>query len=154
LHYRQPDPERVQRIVALVEEIEDALDSGQDTSLLFAKLAQDTGHQLTAEEIQSYPGAIDLETFARQLACRPPRRIPDIQRDELVSIVQHIHDAVAGDEAELLYYMELFDAQVTLPSASSLVFHPPQGSRIPPSSWNPTAAEVVEIALRHKPIAL
>jgi hypothetical protein len=155
LQYQPPTPETVQRIAALVAAIESCIESGVDASDSLASLQSTTGRQLTVDDIESYPGAYSLTDFARQLACRPPRRTPGIERAEIICIAQHIIDAVGGtDEAELLYYMELFDAQVPLPHASDLVFHPPASYAGMPSDWSPTAQEVVDLAMQYKPIAL
>ena len=88
-----------------------------------------------------------------EIAATPePKKVADLSRAELVDIVHRIKAAQA--ESEQQYYMALFDAQVTLPAASLLLFHPPAKSRVPPNRWNPTPQEVVDLALAHTPIAL
>jgi hypothetical protein len=155
LLYKRPDTDRLAQVAALVGQIEDATDARRDTESLVAHLRELTGRDLSLQDVRSYPGAYSLDTFVAQIAMPPPRRVVGLSRFELVGIAQCILNEVGdGDEAALIYYMELFDAQVSLPGASSLAFHPPADYKGPVSTWSPTADDVVDIALRHKPIAL
>ncbi|MFG3496856.1 hypothetical protein [Streptomyces sp. NPDC047928] len=103
-----------------------------------------TGHDYTAYAFTHYWRGRDLEDFARG-AARPARpRVADITRDELVEIVRRI---LAGDP-EIDYYLVLLQANVLHPAVTGLIFHPPDGLQ------NAAAEEIVDEALKYRPIAL
>jgi hypothetical protein len=154
LQYSLPSPHTVANLRQMVLLVEQATESA-DALPALKRLNAATGRELTLEDVLSYPSAYSLDTFVRLIAFAPPRRVANLQVAELVAIAQKIIDSAGGDdEAETAYYMALFDAQVTLPGASALIFHPPDDYDGPISDWQPSAEEVVELALRHRPIAL
>ena len=154
LQYTPPPPDVVMNLRRLVQLVEEAAESADPQGAL-KELNLVTGRELRLEDVLSYHSAYSLDTFVRLIAFAPPRRVASLDVSELVAIAQRIIDSVGGeDEAETAYYMALFDAQVTLPGASALLFHPPDEYDGPISDWQPTAEEVVELARRHRPIAL
>ncbi|MDC2958007.1 bacteriocin immunity protein [Streptomyces gilvifuscus] len=103
-----------------------------------------TGHDYTDLEFAEYYGSRSLEEFARE-AARPARPvIADITREELVEIVRRL--LMATPESD--YYLRLFEANVSHPRVSDLVFHPSDALK------NASAEQIVDEALRYRPIAL
>jgi len=103
-----------------------------------------TGHDYAALDFAEYEGSRDLTDVALE-AARPARpRIADVTTDELVEIVRRI---MAGDP-ESDYYLRLLKANVTHPRVGDLIFHPPAELR------DASAEQIVEEALRYRPIAL
>ncbi len=103
-----------------------------------------TGHDYVALNFAEYDGSRSLSEFALE-AARPARpRIANITTDELVEIGRRI---LAGDP-ESDYYLRLLDANVSHPRVSGLIFHPPAELR------DASAEEIVDAALKYRPIAL
>ncbi|MFI8458138.1 hypothetical protein [Kitasatospora sp. NPDC085464] len=103
-----------------------------------------TGHDYTALDFAEYEGGRGLVAFATE-AARPARpRIADITRDELVEIVDRLLTA----DPESDHYLRLLEANVTHPRVGDLIFHPPAELR------DASAAQIVDEALRYRPIAL
>lgn len=71
------------------------------------------------------------------------KQINDLSREELEDIVRRAMD-VASWDAE--YYMELFDKNVPMTSASNLIFNPPEqySGNIP--DYDPSPEDIVELA--------
>ncbi|MEQ4725362.1 bacteriocin immunity protein [Nonomuraea sp. B19D2] len=92
----------------------------------------------------SFPLTQDLEELARD-AARPERpKVSDITREELAEIVRRIMEANPDSD----YYLRLLEANVLHPRVSDLIFWPPEELQ------DATAEEIVEAALRYRPIAL
>jgi hypothetical protein len=103
-----------------------------------------TSHDYVAFDFAHYHGSSSAEEFAKE-AARPARpRVADITRDELVEIVRRV--LVASPETD--YYLRLLEANVLHPAVSGLIFHPPEDLR------DASAEEIVDEALRYRPIAL
>ncbi|MEQ4715809.1 bacteriocin immunity protein [Nonomuraea sp. B19D2] len=85
-----------------------------------------------------------LEGIARNAARPVPAKVPDTTRAELAEIVRRI---VAADP-ESDYYLALLEANVPHPEVSDLIFWPPEKLR------DATPEEIVDTALRHRPIPL
>ncbi|MFD3525126.1 hypothetical protein [Streptomyces sp. NPDC058653] len=103
-----------------------------------------TGHECAPLDFAEYDGGRDLVEFALETA-RPARsQIADITMDELVEIVRRL---LAGDP-ESDFFLRLLDANVSHPGVSDLIFRPPAALR------DASAEEIVEEALRYRPIAL
>lgn len=103
-----------------------------------------TGHDYVAHDFAHYGGSRSVADFARE-AARPARpRVADITRDELVEIVRGV--LTASPESD--YYLLLLEANVLHPRISDLIFYPPEGLQ------DASAEEIVDEALRYRPIAL
>nr|QIZ02215.1 hypothetical protein HEP87_49750 [Streptomyces sp. S1D4-11] len=103
-----------------------------------------TGHDYVAFDFAHYHGSSSVEEFAKE-AARPARpRVADITRDELVEIVRRV--LVASPETD--YYLRLLEANVLHPGVSGLIFHPLEDQQ------DASAEEIVDEALRYRPIAL
>ncbi|WP_351234572.1 hypothetical protein [Streptomyces sp. NPDC002133] len=103
-----------------------------------------TGHDYVAFDFAHYHGSRSVEEFAKE-AARPARpRVADITRDDLVEIVRRI--LAASSESD--YYLCLLEANVLHPGVSGLIFHPPEDLQ------DASAEEIVDEALRYRPIAL
>ncbi|MGW2770823.1 hypothetical protein [Streptomyces sp. NPDC001275] len=103
-----------------------------------------TGHDYVALDFTEYDGSRSLGEFALE-AARPARpRIADVTTDELVEIVRRI--LACGLESD--YYLRLLEANVSHPRVSGLIFHSSAELR------DASAEQIVEEALRYRPIAL
>ncbi|GAA0318347.1 hypothetical protein GCM10010302_66760 [Streptomyces polychromogenes] len=128
----------VERIVELLETCPEA--AGGAITAFNAM----TGHDYRALDFAEYDGSRSLEEFARE-AARPARPVvADITRDELVEIVRRLLTASAESD----YYLRLLQANVSHPRVSDLVFHPSGSLR------DPSAEQIVDMALAYRPIAL
>jgi hypothetical protein len=152
LRYQPPEPRRMAQLSHLLTDIEGQLEQGGNAAAAITRFNALTGRDYVAWDFQTYYSYTSTEGFLASAAVPAPKRVPDLARAELLAILRSIR--ASKSEAEQAYYMELFDAQVTLPSASLLLFHPPKGASVDPGKWNPSEEEVVDLALAHKPIAL
>ncbi|MFE7245631.1 hypothetical protein [Streptomyces sp. NPDC057582] len=101
-----------------------------------------TGHDYVALDFAEYDGSRSLEEFAREAARLARPVVADITRDELVEIVRRLLTA----SPESAYYLRLLEANVSHPRVSDLVFHP--------SDKGASAEQIVDEALKYRPIAL
>lgn len=103
-----------------------------------------TGHEYGACDFAGYAGSRSSEEFARE-AARPARPvIADISRGELVEIVRRL--LMASPESD--YYLRLLEANLSHPRVSDLVFHSLHALQ------DASAEQIVDEALKHRPIAL
>lgn len=149
----------IKELEDLVGQIEQALElDPKRAEQLIATFNERTRREYTAFEFQHYSAAVDLEEFVAE-AAQPTRpvRIPDITREELDEIVrrftpsENMLEGISGSgEVELManmsFYQQLFDAQFDMPSASNLLYHPPDDWEGDVAEWNPTPAQIIEIA--------
>jgi hypothetical protein len=109
------------------------------------------GHDLhRLNDIASHCDVSILGANYRPAALPAARIVPDITRDELIEIVRL---AMTVDPQDARYYCDLFDKNVPMPGASSLIYWPedtkdwyrrhPDGSM---SDYNPTPEEIVDKA--------
>ncbi len=121
-----PPAVTLDRIAVLVTEIE------QITELIFhgkrdmaaaaiAAFNANTGHTYSTIDFAEYHGWRSLHDFAEEAAWPAWPKVFDITPDELAEIVHRIRSA--GPDTD--YYLRLFQANVTDPNASDLIFHPP-----------------------------
>ncbi|MFB6441697.1 hypothetical protein ACFCVY_33815 [Streptomyces sp. NPDC056411] len=103
-----------------------------------------TGHAYVALDFAGYYGSRTVAEFAREAARPACPRIADITRDELIEIVSRL--LVSFPESN--HYLRLLEANVPHPRVSDLVFHPLSDFQ------DASAEEIVEEALRYRPIAL
>ncbi|MEV4331920.1 hypothetical protein AB0K02_15530 [Streptomyces sp. NPDC049597] len=141
-----PPPVSPQRLEELCREIDRisrlVTDRATDADEAIRTFNAVTGHDYTAHTFTWYWESRDLEDVARE-AARPARpRVADITRDELVEIVRRI---LAGDP-ETDYYLVLLEANVLHPRVTGLIFHPQDD--------NASAEEIIDEALKYRPIAL
>jgi hypothetical protein len=138
-----------------IREIEAVLAQGQDADDLIQKFNDFTGHQYDEYTFRNYWRSIDLDDFVQQASRLPPRRVENITREELIEIVRW----AMSDDPDNEFYRELFDANVIMPAASSLIYYPVDyepttltwsGGSI--NDYDPTPEEIVEIALSYRPI--
>jgi hypothetical protein len=150
LHYRLPELSRLARLRDLLIRIESlpANAEGDDIELFRAL----SGKPYTLDDIRSYNSSMTAEDFLLIAAQPAPVRFHGLSRDELADIVRRAMNS--GTEAETQYYLALFDAQVEMPTASALIYQPPDDWHGDVSDWDPTPHEVVDLALSYRPIAL
>ncbi|GGM41069.1 hypothetical protein ACFFX1_18245 [Dactylosporangium sucinum] len=139
-------PERVDALCAAIEAVEELLDRG-DTGAAEAAIAAfnaGTGHDYTAYHFRTYAGSRDVEDFALE-AARPARpKVAGVTRDELAEVVRRVR--AGGPDTD--YYVLLLTTNVLYPGVVDLIFHPPA------ELADASAAEIVDVALRYRPIAL
>lgn len=103
-----------------------------------------TGHAYEGSDFAEYRGARSLEEFAAEAARPAHPRVPDVTATELAEVVRRIQDA----DEETDHYVRVLRANVPHPAPTDLIFWPPPGLE------EATAEEIVDAALRHRPIAL
>lgn len=144
--------ERLAAVHARVATIRDLLDRGDPRATAeIAALNDDTGHEYTAGDLRDHCGAPELDELAAAAAAPPVRRVPaasGVTRDELVEIVRRI---LAADR-HTGFYVALFEANVVMPGASGLIFHPPP--HLADADADADAEQIVDAALAYRPIAL
>ena len=74
-----------------------------------------------------------------------------LTRDELIALVERIMRVNTADESEEDRLIDLFEESVVHPAASDLIFHPAEFFG---EGHEPSAEEVVDAALAHRPIEL
>ena len=131
-------------LVALALMLEGAPDAGQAASAI-ADFNAMTGHAYVAHSFAEYYESRNLEDFALEAARPAWPRVPGITLDELVEVTQRILDAPASPDCP--YYLLILEANVPHPAVTGLIFWPAAGTE-------PTAAEIIDEALSHRPIAL
>lgn len=135
--------QQLDELSAEIDRIADLVaDRSEDAEEAIRAFNAMTGHDYVAYDFAEYWGSRSAEEFARE-AARPARpRVADVTRVELVEIVSRL---LAGDP-ESDYYLRVLEANVMHPRVSDLVFHP--------SDDDASAEEIVDEALRYRPIAL
>lgn len=138
--------DRIAALAAEIQRIAELVFNGQrDTAAAaIAAFNADTGHTYSTIDFAEYHGWRSLDDFAKEAARPAWLRVFDIMPDELAEIVRRIRSA--GPDTD--YYLRLFQANVTDPNASDLIFHPPAHLE------NASTEEIVSAALAHRPIAL
>jgi hypothetical protein len=147
-----PPPVTPERTAALSREIERICalldrrspDSGQAASAIAAFNAM-TGHAYTAYDFAGYHASRNLEDFALEAARPAWPRVPDITRDELAEVTRRILDDPASTDCP--YYLLILQANVPHPAIGNLIFWPAAGTQ-------PTAEEIIDEVLSHRPIPL
>ena len=150
LRYRPPNPELVKQLRNLLNRFEELSSSSGDTQSVVNAINQLSGAELGHYALENYWRSTSMESFLDQAAQTRPRSVPDIRREELIEIVELWLQA--SSEPESNYYEALFDAQVTFPGGLMGAFQVPTG--VAAESWDPSPAEVVDIARAHVPIRL
>ncbi|MFG3120361.1 hypothetical protein ACGF4C_39150 [Streptomyces sp. NPDC048197] len=128
----------VERIADLLEACPEVADEA------IAAFNAMTGHDYEALDFAECYGSRSLEEFAREAARPACPVVADITQDELVEIVRRL--LMAAPESD--YYLRLLEANVSHPRVSDLVFHPSDALK------NASAEQIVDEALKHRPIAL
>jgi hypothetical protein len=151
LSYPTLDESVVESLKTLVTKIEDALEAKDEVALEMMQSFNDkTERNYDEYTFRSYYGSVSLDQFVRDALAKPEPGGVDVTREELIEIVRRAMPGQPGFSFEReAFYMELFDALVSYPSASGLITHPPDDR--PEADWDPTPEEVVEIALDHEP---
>ena len=110
-----------------------------------------TGRDYDYQWFKSFRDTVTLDEFIME-ACQPlPKRHADITREELIEIVRRaLPGDVSFDSENAAFYVELFEANVNMRNAGDLLYFPPiwENQQV---DWNPTAAEIVDIALSFLP---
>ncbi len=145
------EPARIATIAAAVERIAGLMEAGAPYEAELAALNEDTGTGVTEHDIHTYDNWGSAEAFAHLLVRPSYPRVPDITRDELIEIARRLMAGLGpqSDDPDADWYALLFDTNLTMPSASSLIFDPP-GELGP----GPSAERIVDTALSYRPIAL
>jgi len=146
-----PNDSKVQKLISLARSVEVAIDNGKSCDNLLAEISLVSECNLYDKDYFSnlYKHS-SVEEFAAQAAYSPPKKIPNISRNDLVEILELAQDNLVDPSLE--YYLKLFDANVVMPGASNLLFHLPEDW--PYSSDDPTADEIVDYVLSYKIISL
>jgi hypothetical protein len=147
---KPPSQEHVDRVREAVNDILLGLDRGEDIGERIKFLTGLTGRRYIPTDFEEIEARMDEEDFVLEAALPAARIVPGITRDELIEIVRL---AMTAGPLDALYYCDLFDKNVPMPGASSLIYWPedmkdwrrrhPDGSM---SDYNPTPEEIVDKA--------
>jgi hypothetical protein len=138
------EPARLAATCRAIERITGMIERGEPTDAVVAAFNEHCGHRYLAADFAEYWASRSLGEFALEAARPVAPRIADITRDELAELVRRIQAA----DADTDYYLGLFIANVPHPEAADLIFWPPPGLA------HASADQIVDAALRHRPIAL
>ncbi|MEV4107722.1 bacteriocin immunity protein [Nonomuraea sp. NPDC049695] len=138
--------ELVERLSAEIDRIAQLIEEGRmpEARQAVAALNEQTGHSYEPRHFAAYWESEDLEDVARNAARPAPAKVPDITQAELAEVVRRIMEA----DPESDHYLALLEADVLHPGVSDLIFWPPEELR------DATPEEIVEAALRYRPIPL
>jgi hypothetical protein len=144
LHLQPSTNEHVDRIRKAANDIISRLDRGEDVRDRISSLNAVTGREYDVYFFEYLHGHSSVDEFAREAALPVPRVVPDITRDELIDIVRL---AMTVREPDAKYYRDLFDKNVPMSGASSLIYHPENRKSVQDiSKYNPTPEEIVDKA--------
>jgi hypothetical protein len=150
----QAPPISEERFLAVknrVEVIERLFARGETTEEAIGEFNKFTSRRYSEDNLRYYDAVESIDEFCRKASRPKPKRRDDVSRGELIEIVRRAMPQNKDPDYE--YYMELFDTQVTMPCASSLIFWP-DSREIDISTYDPTPEEIVDRALSYKPIQL
>jgi len=143
-------PEHVVTLKGLANKIIAAIDKEEPCDIDISRIIEITGN---SDYDRAYFSTLhchsSVEEFSMEAATRKPIKVHGITKEELIEIVRLAQiEKYPAD----VYYQELFDCNVYIPSASNLIFYPENWSNRDKSQnlseYNPTPEEIVEIALR------
>jgi hypothetical protein len=147
---KPPSQEHVDRVREAVNDILSGLDRGEHVGERIKFLTDLTGREYIPSDFEEIEARMSEDDFVRDAAMPAARIVPDITREELIEIVRL---AMTADPRDARYYCDLFDKNVPMPGASSLIYWPedmkdwyrrhPDGSM---SDYNPTPEEIVDKA--------
>jgi hypothetical protein len=113
--------EHVDRVREAVNDILSGLDRGEDIRERIKFLTDLTGREYMPSDFEAIEARMSEEDFVREAALPAARIVPGITRDELIEIVRL---AMTADSRDARYYCDLFDKNVPMPGASSLIYWP------------------------------
>ena len=147
------DPDRTARISALIARIE-AEPSEEEVAAAMTELQSLAGSTVTLDDIQNYWRGMSLDEFVENISRQRPQRVLDVTREELIEIARRMRPD--GGYPDHQGYAEVFDMQVSMPSASMMMYHPPDHVTIsvPISEYDPTPEVLVDWALAYRVIRL
>ncbi|TMR16748.1 hypothetical protein ETD86_24155 [Nonomuraea turkmeniaca] len=138
--------ERQEQLGREIDRIAELIETGRlmEAREAVAAFNMQTGHTYEPSDFAAYWESQRLEDLARD-AARPERlKVSDITQEELAEIVRRIMEADPDSD----FYLRLLEANVLHPRVSDLIFWPPEELQ------DATAEEIVEAALKYRPIAL
>jgi len=145
------DFSKVQEIASLAKSIETAIDNEENCDELLAQMSLLTQCKLYDRDFfANLYKHTDIEDFAASAGYPPPKKIPEVSRNDLIEIMELAMNNIV--ESSFEYYLDLFDTNVVMPGASNVLFHLPDDW--PYSNDEPSAEEIVDYVLSYKVIAL
>jgi len=146
-------PSLDEQLVARLAKLADAVDGNPDESLR-AKFNELAGADVPMNVFQGIYGSEDHANFVRRLLRKQRiKPVPDVTREELAEVVRR---AMKPDRDGLHEaYMAVFDCNVPMPRASSLIFYPADyddrsgtwGGGKPMRDYDPSPEQIVDWAL-------
>ena len=133
---------RVNEVKDRVEDILKGIQTKQDVSVLIRTFNEFTGRNFDLEYFQFFDETEVLDEFARVAANPKPKKTKDISKKELIEIVSRVLD---GDP-DIIFYQEVFEANVPHPRASDLIFLPDELG----FEGELTPEQIVEEALKYE----
>ncbi|MEM9325231.1 MAG: hypothetical protein AAGA85_06235 [Bacteroidota bacterium] len=112
--------ERIKEVEERVSAILTGINAKQDVEVLIRNFNEFTGRTYDLEYFQFFDETEVLEEFARVAANPKAKKIKDISKKELIEIVSRVLD---GDP-DIIFFQELFEANVPHRRASDLIFLP------------------------------
>lgn len=146
------DAQWIERLATLAAQIDGARPGEWEDHLPeFNRLA---GTQLEFHDFQGIYGAEEhIEWVRRMVNGKSVRPVADVTREELIEVVRRAMPQNGHPDAEA--YLAIFDANVSRPKASNLIFYPADydpdtntwGGGRPMGEYDPTPEEIVDSAL-------
>ncbi|MFE7215129.1 hypothetical protein ACFU93_35345 [Streptomyces sp. NPDC057611] len=139
-------PERLEELSLEIDRIADLITvCPGDAAEAVQAFNEATGHDYKVLDFAEYWESRDVEEFAMEAARPAHPRVEDITRAELVEIVRR----VLAFDPEYAHYLLLLEVNVAHPRVGDLIFHPSDNNL-----QGASAEEIVDEALRYRPIAL
>ena len=134
-----PDALRLRRAIRAARELYTRHEAGQPTREALEAFSRLVGVKVGAADLDGAFGSVDPDTFAKRHMLSPDRVCGDLDRDEMVELVERIM-TVEGGEFELEYWIACVARSSGNPDIAALIF-----SRAGESAG---AAEIVAQAIR------
>lgn len=134
-----PDALRLRRAVRAARELYARHEAGQPTREALEEFSRIVGVTVDAADLDGAFGSVDPDSFAKRHLLSPDRICGNLDRDEMVELVERIITAEGG-EFELDYWLGCVARSSGNPGIAELIF-----SR---ASESTGAAEIVDRAIR------
>lgn len=121
---REPAPDEVVREMGeLCDEIEDALERGDDAEPLLERWHRHAGRTCEPHEFASYWKSTDKATFVREALAPVAEFVPNLEYDEARAVLEEVVTARLS-EADSTFYLKWLEAQFPGANVSDLIYWP------------------------------
>lgn len=123
LKITRPTPEAIAIMSELCDQIETALERGEQADRLLAKWHEHSGRRTERQEFQTYWKAVSKEEFVLEALNPPPRFDAELTFDEAAAVIGSLEEGCL-DEHETSYYLVWLEAQFGDVRISDLIYWP------------------------------